>query len=144
MLNTSCTIENTATVESTTADPDSGIMLFYGGDEVPRLVTSTLSICTAIVLALATLLPLVTIFLFRNRQLQARLLGAQFALLLGSSALLAWYVISTWRGVVAQMSENFFFSFFPLLLVVAMVTNYMAIRGVLHDEIIVRTADRIR
>ncbi len=125
--------------------PDSGVMLFYGGEETPGgVVTSTLSVCTVALLVLAALLPFVAIFLFRNRGLQARLLGAEFALLVGGSALLGWNIYSTWRNVVATMSDNFFFSFFPLLLVVAMLTNWFAIRGVLRDEIMVRAADRIR
>ncbi len=94
--------------------------------------------------AIISLVALITIFLFRNRPLQARLLGAEFALLVGGAGLLGWYVWSTWRNVVEMMSENFFFSFFPLLLVVAMLTNWFAIRGVLRDEIMVRAADRIR
>lgn len=125
--------------------PHSGVMLVYGGAEpAGEVVTSTLSICTVALLALAALLPFVTIFMFGNRTLQARLLGAEFALLTGGVALLGWTIFSTWRNVVAAMSENFFFSFFPLLLVVAMLTNWFAIRGVLRDEIMVRAADRIR
>ncbi len=123
----------------------SGVMLVYGGAETSgEVVTSTLSICTAVLLGLAALVPFVTIFLYKNRQLQARLLGAEFALLVGGAGFFAWYVFSTWRSVVEEMSENFFFSFFPLLLVVAMLANWFAIRGVLRDEIMVRAADRIR
>ncbi len=124
---------------------EGGVMLVYGGEEAAGgVVTSTLSICTIAVLGLAALVPFITIFLFRNRTLQARLLGAEFALLLGGAGLLGWYVYSTWRSVVESMSDNFFFSFFPLLLVVAMLTNWFAIRGVLRDDIMVRAADRIR
>ncbi len=120
-------------------------MLVLGGAETSGgMITSTLSLCTVAVLGLAALVSFITMFLYRNRPLQARLLGAEFALLLGGTGLLAWYVLSTYRNVVAQMSENFFFSFFPLLLVVAMLANWFAIRGVLRDEIMVRAADRIR
>ena len=129
----------------TSGSASGGVMLFYGGEETSGgVVTSTLSICTVAVLGLAALVPFITIFLFRNRTLQARLLGAEFALLVGGAGLFGWYVYSTWRSVVEAMSDNFFFSFFPLLLVVAMLTNWFAIRGVLRDEIMVRAADRIR
>ena len=115
-----------------------------GAETSGGVITSTLSVCTVVVLALAALVPLVTIFLYRNRILQTRLLGAEFVLLLGGAALMAWYVLSTHQSVVARMSQNFYFSFFPLLLVVAILTNWFAIRGVLRDEIMVRAADRIR
>lgn len=120
------------------------MLVVDGAESNGGTVTSTLSICTAVLLGLAALVPFVTIFLYRNRPLQARLLGAEFALLLGGAGLLGWSVWSTYRNVVATMSDNFFFSFFPLLLVVAMLANWFAIRGVLRDEIMVRAADRIR
>jgi uncharacterized membrane protein len=120
------------------------VAVLAGEDTGGGIVTSTLSICVAVLLALSALVPLVTIFLFRRRGLQARLLGVEFALLLGAAAFTGWYVWSTSRNVVAGLSENFFFSFYPLLLIVAMLTNWFAIRGVLRDEIMVRAADRIR
>ncbi len=120
------------------------VLVLGGAESAGGAITSALSICTVVVLGLAALVPLLTIFLYRNRQLQARLLGAEFALLVGGAGLLGWSVWSTYRNVVAAMSENFFFSFFPLLLVVAMLANWFAIRGVLRDEIMVRAADRIR
>jgi hypothetical protein len=120
------------------------ILVLDGAEATGGVQTSILSICTTVVLGLAALVPFVAIFLFRRRQLQARLLGAGFALLLGGAGMMAWYIVSTWRSVVASMSDNFFVSFFPALLVVAMVTNWAALRGVLRDEIMVRAADRIR
>jgi hypothetical protein len=120
------------------------VAVLQGAETSGGVITSTLSICVAVLLGLGALVPLVTIFLFRRRPLQARLLGAEFALLLGGAGFMGWYIFSTWKGVVAEMSENFFFSFFPLLLVLAMLTNWLAIRGVLRDEIMVRAADRIR
>jgi len=125
--------------------PQSGIMLFYGGEETGGgVMTSMLSICTVAMLGLAALVPFVAIFCFRNRMLQVRLLAAEFVLLVGGMVLLGWYIFSTYRGVVSQMSENFFFSFFPLLLVPALMANWFAVRGVVRDERMVRAADRVR
>jgi hypothetical protein len=122
-----------------------GGMLVLGGQEATGgVITSILSICTAGVLALAAGIPFVAIFLFKRRQVQARLLGAEFALLLGGAGLMGWYILSTWRSVVEPMAGNFFFSFFPVLLIVALVANWAALRGVLRDELLVRAADRIR
>jgi hypothetical protein len=124
---------------------DGATLAVWAGNETSGgVITSTLSVCVAALLGLSALTPFLTIFLFRRRILQARLLGAEFALLLGAVGLTGWYIFSTWSNVVTGMSENFFFSFFPLLLVVAMLTNWLAIRGVLRDEMMVRAADRIR
>jgi hypothetical protein len=120
------------------------VLVFGGAETTSGVITSTLSVCVAVMLALAALVPFVAIFLFKKRQLQARLLGAEFALLLGAVGLMAWYIVSTLRSVIATSSDNYFLSFFPALLIVAMVANWAALRGVLRDEMIVRAADRIR
>jgi glucan phosphoethanolaminetransferase (alkaline phosphatase superfamily) len=128
----------------TSGDVSGGVLVLAGREAAGGVITSTLSVCTAGVLALAALVPLVSIFLFRRRMVQARLLGAEFALLLGGAGMMAWYVLSTWRSVVEPVADNYFFSFFPALLIVALVANWAALRGVLRDEIMVRAADRIR
>jgi glucan phosphoethanolaminetransferase (alkaline phosphatase superfamily) len=120
------------------------MLVLEGAEAAGGVMTSTLSICTVAVLALAALVPFVTIFLFRRRQLQARLLGAEFALILGAAGLMVWYVLSSWKSVVATMADNHVLSIFPALLVVALVTNFAALKGVLRDELLVRSADRIR
>jgi glucan phosphoethanolaminetransferase (alkaline phosphatase superfamily) len=124
---------------------DGGAMMVLDGVEsAGGVIVSTLSVCTVTVLALAALVPFVSIFLFRRRQLQARLLGAEFALILGGAGLMVWYVWSSWGGVVSSMADNSVLSIFPALLIVALVTNFAALKGVLRDELLVRSADRIR
>jgi hypothetical protein len=111
-----------------------------GGEE---LTAPVLSACLTALLGLAALVPLVAMFFYRRRLIQTRLLGAEFVLLLGGAGFMGYYVW-TFYGIVAGVSENYFLSFFPLVLVAAMVVNYLAIRGVLRDEMMVRAADRIR
>ncbi len=108
-----------------------------------ELVRPTISICLAILLGVAALLPVMTIFFYKKRQVQMRLLGAEFVLLLGGAGLLGYYMWSYAR-IATESSDNYFFSFFPLLLVVAMLSNWLAVKGVMRDEIMVRAADRIR
>jgi hypothetical protein len=121
-----------------------GQVLVLGGSEAAAsLTTPTLSVCMTVLLALAALVPLVAIFFYKKRQLQLRLLAAEFILLLGSAGLIAWYIWFS-RSLAGEFSDNYFFSFFPLLTVVALLTNWFAIRGVMRDEILVRAADRIR
>jgi hypothetical protein len=121
-----------------------GDVLVLNGVENNTLVSSTLSISVAVLVGVAALLPLVTVFFYKKRMVQVRLLAAEFVLLVGSIGMMAWYVWQVWRDVIAEMSSNFYFSFWPLLMIVALITNLFAVRGVMRDEILVRSADRIR
>jgi hypothetical protein len=121
-----------------------GDVLVLNGVENDTLVSTTLSICVAVVVGVAALLPIVTLFLYRKRMVQVRLLAAEFVLLVGSIGMMTWYVWRVWRDVIADMSTNFYFSFWPLLIIIALITNLFAVRGVMRDEILVRSADRIR
>lgn len=121
-----------------------GQILVLGGQQAAgSLTTPVLSICLTVILSLAALVPAVAIFLYKRRQVQLRLLAAEFVLLLGSAGFIGYYI---WfcRSVAGEFSDNYFFSFYPLLTVVAMLTNWFALRGVMRDEILVRSADRIR
>jgi hypothetical protein len=121
-----------------------GNVLAVNGVEGSTLVSSALSICVAVLICMVALLPIVTIFFYRKRMLQVRLLAAEFVLLVGSIGLFGWYVWRVWRDVLATMSTNFYFSFWPLLIIIALITNLFAVRGIMRDEILVRSTNRIR
>ena len=78
-------------------------------------------------------------FLFRNRKLQASLC------LCNEFLLVAWYIV---LGVVTRNvidpSASFHIAFVACLPAVAVILNVMARAGILHDEKLVRAADRIR
>lgn len=95
--------------------------------------------------ALAALLAFVTIWLFKKRMLQVRLLCAEVVLLLGSQIFSLWYAIGITNEVKA-MSDMAVATikpptFFPL---VCIILTILAIRGILKDERLVRSLDRIR
>ena len=91
------------------------------------------------ILLLSSVLSLFTIFLFRNRKLQSSLC------LCNEFLLVAWYIV---LGVVTRNvidpSAAFHVAFVACLPAVAIVLNVMARAGILHDEKLVRAADRIR
>ncbi len=98
-----------------------------------------------VLFALCALLAFVTIWLFKKRMLQVRLLCAEVVLLLGSQIFSLWYAIGFTKSVSA-MSELAVTSiktptFFPL---VCIILTIMAIRGIVKDERLVRSLDRIR
>lgn len=112
-------------------------------DSVGKL--SNMSIFMGIQLALSTLLPLVTIFLFKNRVLQIRLCGAELVMLLGCLAIIGVSIGRMCRTLV----DNFEWSMLALRLpvvmpAVAFILVLLAMRATLRDELLVRSLDRIR
>ncbi len=98
-----------------------------------------------IVLVLATVLPLVTIFLFKKRQLQVRLCGAEVVLLVGALAFIAIYywlsVDKAFDGVAIAHKQFGWAAPMPIASIILM---YLAGRAIFKDEILVRSLDRIR
>lgn len=91
------------------------------------------------ILLLSSVLSLGTIFLYRNRKLQANFCVCNEFLLV------AWYIV---LGVVSRNTispdATFHIAFAVCLPAVAIVLNVMARAGIMHDEKLVRAADRIR
>ncbi|MBQ5854803.1 MAG: DUF4293 family protein, partial [Alistipes sp.] len=93
------------------------------------------------------LLPLVTIFLYKNRTLQIRLCGVECVLLVGVALLIGAFVYSisnnifadfdiTWSNVVLR---------FPIIMPIAsVILTPIAMKAILRDELLVRSLDRIR
>ena len=98
-----------------------------------------------ILLVVSTVLPLVTIFLFKRRQLQVRLCGAEVVLLLGALVFLGIYywlsVDKAFDGVEIMHKQFGWAAPMPL---VSIVLTYLAGRAIFKDEILVRSLDRIR
>jgi hypothetical protein len=101
----------------------------------------TFSISLTVLLAITTLVPLVTIFLYKKRLVQIRLLAAETVLLLGSAGMLGYYVWLYRRIAEDTLTSAYLFWGY---IVLALLANILAIRGVWRDEKLVRSADRIR
>lgn len=78
-----------------------------------------------------------TIFIYNNRKMQARF--ANFVLLL----LVGWYVVYA-ALLLTVPAEGFSLEWPALLPLVAMILCKLAHCGIMHDERLVRAADRIR
>lgn len=91
------------------------------------------------ILLLSSVLSLGTIFMYRNRKRQASIC------LCNEFLLVAWYIV---LGVVSRNAiapdATFHIAFVACLPAVAIVLNVMARAGIIHDEKLVRAADRIR
>ena len=111
--------------------------------------TANLPLYLGIVIAAATLLPFVTIFLYKHRMLQIRLCGVEIALTVGVLAFEAIYIYLTNNMLVewhAAMQQPVAISlgivaFAPIA---AIFFVALAMRATLRDELLVRSLDRIR
>ncbi|WP_418991164.1 DUF4293 domain-containing protein [Alistipes sp.] len=97
-----------------------------------------------VVLALATAVPLVTIFLYKRRLLQIRLCVAEMVLLLGAAVMEGIYYFLSWRVFSDQTFHMQGFKPSIALPLVGLVFAYLAVRAIFRDEMLVRAADRIR
>ena len=101
------------------------------------------TIYMGIVMALAAV-PLVNIFFFKRRMLQIRLCAVELVLLLGSVAFIGiYYYLSTRMVSQAEFHTQGFriAAVFPL---VSLVLDYLAMRAIFKDELLVKSLDRIR
>ena len=99
------------------------------------------------VLLLSTLLPFVTIFLYKNRPLQIRLCGALCALLVGAVVLTGAFTYTICNNIFADFDitwSNIVFRFPVLMPIISVVLTPLAMRAILRDELLIRSLDRIR
>jgi cell shape-determining protein MreD len=97
-----------------------------------------------VIVALAAIVPLVTIFCFKNRKLQIRLCAVELVLLVGSVIFMAiyYYLGSRMFSQLEFSMQGFRIAIiFP---VVSLILDYLALRAIFHDEMLVRSLDRIR
>ena len=128
---------------------------FVAGTEVYELFAFSLkaegaeqagqsTIYMGVIVALATVLPLITIFLFKNRMLQIRLCAVELVLLSGAEIFMAiyYYLSNRMFSMMEFHTQGFRIAIiFPL---VALILDYLALRAIFKDETLVRSLDRIR
>ncbi|MCU0377657.1 MAG: DUF4293 domain-containing protein [Bacteroidales bacterium] len=104
------------------------------GDPVQRLWPLT------IIIAVVPLLTLAAVFLYKNRSLQMRVTMIALMLSLGTVLLGAYYVYMFDRKIDVTIMWKVK-SIFPL---VSAILAWLAYRGILKDEILVKSYDRLR
>ena len=97
-----------------------------------------------VVLALACVLPFITIFLFKRRLLQLRLCVVEMVLLVGSAVMEGVYYFLSYRVFAEQTFHTQVLKPAVVLPLVCLLFAYRAARAVFRDELMVRAADRIR
>lgn len=102
------------------------------------------TIYMGIVVALAAALPLVTLFLYKNRMLQIRLCAVELVLLVGSAVFMAIYYYLSNRLFSQFEFHTQGFRIAIVFPVVGIILDYFAIRAIFKDELLVKSLDRIR
>lgn len=114
-----------------------GLFQDVNGAQAHTLTFMALTIVTAIV----ALLPLVIIFLFRNRKQQVTFCYSAVLVIIGHSFWLAQTVKKATDGVLLN-SNNFGIGLF--LPPIAILLIFLAIKAIKKDDALVRSADRLR
>ncbi len=97
-----------------------------------------------ILLVAALALPLVTIFLYRNRMLQIRLCCVEMVLLLGCLAMEGVYYYLARRTFSDLAFHAQGFKPAVVLPIVGLLFAYLAAKAIFKDELLIRESDRIR
>lgn len=129
------------------------LAVFQSGDELFRLDVTGLSTMTVEseliyptwsmlgLAVIACLLAFVAIFLFKNRVVQMRVCVYNMLLMIGFYGLFIYWVYQIKGGMEeATLSVRLALSF-PF---VALILNYLAIRNIGADEVLVRSLNRLR
>lgn len=93
-----------------------------------------------VLLVIAALIPLVTIFLYKKRMLQVRLTVINTILLIVYYVAAVYFIVSP----EGQDDSGFAPSWSLCLPLVCIVFNWLAIRAINKDEMLVKSYDRIR
>ncbi|MCI1647254.1 MAG: DUF4293 domain-containing protein [Bacteroides sp.] len=92
------------------------------------------------ILLLSSIIALGTIFLFRNRMLQIRMIVFNSVLLIGYYIVFFFFMFMLKKNLDASFQIGWALSL-PL---VSIILNYLAFRAVFRDEVMVKAADRLR
>lgn len=93
-----------------------------------------------LLIALTTLVSLVSIFLYKNRFTQIRICGLNIVLLAGLTGLSLYTLHSLASSIEGSLSYTFAI-FLPLI---GIVLTILAIRAIGRDEALIRSVDRLR
>lgn len=93
-------------------------------------------------LAAVGLLALLALFLFKNRKLQLLLCGFNYLLMVGSGFFMYFYIQQGFEAAGQAGTSEMHYLF--LLSVLFPVWNFLAMKGILSDEKLIRSMDRLR
>lgn len=106
-------------------------------ETLPTTYLGILAVC-------CTILPLITIFLFKRRWVQIRMCIVEMVLLLGLQIFFVFYLWRTQSSISVLENYSISYSVVSIVPLVGIILSYLAFRGIARDEALVRSLDRIR
>jgi glucan phosphoethanolaminetransferase (alkaline phosphatase superfamily) len=117
---------------------DGAVYLFNSKGILLEGVVRQSGIWVVLVIALIAVLHVWAIFSFKNRMLQKKMVLVGMISLLGLFGLLFFYAYFSFSGATINLQIGF------ILPLIAVIVDYLAIRGINKDEALIRSIDRIR
>lgn len=102
------------------------------------------TIYMGILMAMAAALPFLTIFLYKNRILQIRLCFMELVFLAGLQVFVGYYLYHTVASFKSLGEMSYTLTPVDVLPLVGMIFVWLANRGIMRDEALVRSVNRIR
>lgn len=96
------------------------------------------------VLWVATLLPIITICLFKKRKIQIVLCLVQILILATLTGLVISYVTGYNRVISTESASALVWSWICVTPIVSIVSTFFAYRGITRDELLIKSLNRIR
>lgn len=120
--------------------------LFYNGLIIVGKGIQMATIPITILLVLNILLNLISIFLYKNRKLQMRICIYNLILMIGLFGLLFYYYKFGIEQLKVQIAElvSMRMLWTSILPVISAFFLYLAYKGVLKDELLIKSIDRLR
>jgi hypothetical protein len=94
----------------------------------------------SIIMIIVPLLFIGSVFLYKRRKLQIRATVLATLLMAGAMILMAYYIWFAGN----QLNADYFFNFKLTLPPAGVIMGYLAFRGILKDELLIRSYDRFR
>ncbi|HTN16590.1 MAG TPA: DUF4293 family protein [Chitinophagaceae bacterium] len=113
------------------------------GSAIPLLMGAKNEYLLLLLAALMTLLPMITIFMFKNRKRQTNLIWLSILASAGFIAAMLMKIQNLKNAVPPATNDNFALPG-PVIPVVVIVLLILALSGVRKDEALIRSVDRLR
>jgi|GEM_PF-108174 len=93
-------------------------------------------------LSVVSFLAFLSIFLYKNRKLQLLLCGFNYLFMLISGVMMYIYFMEGKASVAAPEASEMHYAF--LVAILLPIWNFLAMRGIMHDEQLIRSMNRLR